>query len=194
MGNLCFTERSLQFSKFMHKSLGSLFSFSPLFLFSLASPSFLLPLAAASPSLLPPTLSPRPLLFLLHGRLGWRGSCGSCWLGRSGASAEQPRRRKRGRLQAVRAMGAWLGRAQGDGRAGAARPRARGRRAGAAAAGGRGSGVSGAGVRHGRVSAARADTGMTARCGKRAGGALQQEQAQARAGAVAARARELAAV
>jgi hypothetical protein len=94
----------------------------------------------------------------------------------------------------VRATGAWLGRAQGDGRAGAARPRARGRRAGAAAAGGRGSGVSGVGVRHGRVSAARAGAGVTARCGKRAGGALEQEQAQARARAIAARPRELAAV
>jgi hypothetical protein len=34
MGNLCFTERSLQFSKIAHKSLGSLFSLSPLFLSS----------------------------------------------------------------------------------------------------------------------------------------------------------------
>jgi hypothetical protein len=40
MRNLCFTERPLQFSEIAHKSFGSLFSLSPLFLFSLASPSF----------------------------------------------------------------------------------------------------------------------------------------------------------
>jgi hypothetical protein len=36
MENLCFTERSLQFSKFTHKSLGNPFSSSPLFFLSLA--------------------------------------------------------------------------------------------------------------------------------------------------------------
>jgi hypothetical protein len=59
MENLCFTERSLQFFEFMHKSLGSSISLSPLFLFSLAPSSFShCQHLSLAPSLSPPRFSP----------------------------------------------------------------------------------------------------------------------------------------
>jgi hypothetical protein len=45
MGNLCFTERSLQFSKIAHKSLGNSIPLSPMFFFSLAPFLFSTPAA-----------------------------------------------------------------------------------------------------------------------------------------------------
>jgi hypothetical protein len=63
MRNLCFTERSLQFSIFTHKSLANLFSPSPLFFFSLVLP-YPLPtpssLSGLHPGSSPPSLSSMP--------------------------------------------------------------------------------------------------------------------------------------
>jgi hypothetical protein len=87
------TERSLQFSKIVNKSLGnpiSPSSLSVLLLFGF----LLLPLVAASPSLLPPPLSPPwPLLFLLYLARACAGASGAGgterWRGRwSGARAK----------------------------------------------------------------------------------------------------------
>jgi hypothetical protein len=48
MGNLCFTEGSLQFSNFTHESLGSTFSLPPLFFLSLCSIFSLAPLISST--------------------------------------------------------------------------------------------------------------------------------------------------
>jgi hypothetical protein len=50
MRNLCFTDRSLQFFNFTHKSLGSSISLSPLFFFSLCSILSLAPFSLFLPT------------------------------------------------------------------------------------------------------------------------------------------------
>jgi hypothetical protein len=61
MGNLCFTEKPLQFFDFTHKSLGSSFSLPPLFLFPwrlLPFSPHRRPIFLRSPSSSPPRFSP----------------------------------------------------------------------------------------------------------------------------------------
>jgi hypothetical protein len=128
MRNLCFTERSLQFSKFTHKSLGSSISLPPLFFLS---PFFLIrfPSSTGGPiwAPLPASLccsGPAREQAALAARVSQRrraGACAArcdsggvrtrcrCWAG----AARGRRRRGRPRASKHARERAWRGRAQG---------------------------------------------------------------------------------
>jgi hypothetical protein len=155
MENLCFTEKPLQFSEIVHKSLGSLFSLPPLFLSSwrLCLCFFYRRQQHPSASFLPLSLcsAPSRARQLRLGSARCRRRAGERARAAAGAGARAVREwlRRAGEPRTERTRASWRAGASGRRRAGCGRAGARGsggarmRSAGALACGSRGSGRSG---------------------------------------------------
>jgi hypothetical protein len=106
MENLCFIDRSLQFSKIAHKSLGNPFSPSPLFFFFLAPFLFLPPAAPLSgPILIPTPVFPLSFSSTRPEQAAGVRAAGGRAAGRAGA--REPARCGAARAAQAQARGHW---------------------------------------------------------------------------------------